>query len=303
MACHLQPALPLCASPLKWADPNLRADNKLDRYKLQSATFRPAPQRGSTIEKNSRRFTDGERIADDTKYYVRCVAVLQGGREAGRIWLEQQYRYRSDDRKNYVIKSLHINNGRKGNQSATTKIDVAVRNAKKYFEAPKNGELLYDEMGNAIDMFQRCIQNLSYNIRRDVAFYGNRGTMAQMYLHSLFNGLPIDLAHEAELRATFTGDKFKTDLEHHLLGESMAKHKFKFIHVIDGDYCFFTGDDIDPSTVERGAAGKAEVTSCAFDELPETWQNRLGVLQLMKDCEIVLDTGYRHNQNTFIIVE
>ena len=39
-----------------------------------------------------------------------------------------------------------------------------------------------------------------------------------------------------------------------------------------------------------------------FDQLSEAWQNRLAVLQLMQDEEIVRDVGYRYNDTNFYIV-
>jgi len=39
-----------------------------------------------------------------------------------------------------------------------------------------------------------------------------------------------------------------------------------------------------------------------FDLLPVAWQERIAVLQLMEDHEVVRDVGYRYNATHFFIL-
>ena len=123
--------------------------------------------------------------------------------------------------------------------------------------------------------------------------------IAQMYLHSLFMGTPPNPEHETILRETILSQKFEEGLSKYLLANAMQNHKYKVISIIDGDYCMYANDEKYPNKVE---ASKAEVLALPFEGLPTKFQDKLAVLQLMEDNEVVLDVGYRLNSDAFAVV-
>ena len=237
--------------------------------------------------------------APEGKRYIRELDVFQDNRSAGSIWVEQQYRYRGEDRKNFVVSSKRIDNGRQRNKMASTKVDVAVRNAKKYFDPPKTGEIIYEMQDLAGDRLGRALVGLKSYIQNSHAFGSGRSLTAQRYLHALLTGAPVDPLHEAELRAAFCTTKFEEELSKYLLAESMSKRTYKTITVIEGDYCMFA-EDVNYTSPEE--ANKAPVLSLSFEQLPEDYQNKVAVLQLMQDNEVVLDVGFRLSETTFLVV-
>jgi hypothetical protein len=64
-------------------------------------------------------------------------------------------------------------------------------------------------------------------------------------------------------------------------------------------YAFFTDNELLES---QSKAEKSEPQLVPFEALPLEWQNRLAVLQLMEDNEVVKDVGYRVDADKFLIV-
>ena len=241
----------------------------------------------------------GVRIADESKRYVRALDVIQDNRIAGAVLVELEYRYRGDNRLNYVVVSNRIDNGRRGNKMATTKVDIAVRNAKKYFDPPRTGELLYDMMDDARDRLGRALAGLKSHVANHHAFNSGRGMIAQQYLHAVLTGAPVNLQHETELRGAFCTTKYEEELSKFLLAQSMQNRIYRTVAIIEGDYCMFADDTVVSCKDE---AAKAAVLSLTFEQLPEDYQSKIAVLQLMQDNEVVLDVGFRLSETTFLVV-
>jgi hypothetical protein len=74
-----------------------------------------------------------------------------------------------------------------------------------------------------------------------------------------------------------------------LLAEKMEKLKYVSVVVYNNAFLI------------RSSTGDTAYKS--FDELPESMQNAISVLQLMEDGEVVDDVGYRHDDTHFLIVE
>lgn len=232
--------------------------------------------------------------------FIREVDVVQDGRVAGNLSVALEYRYRGDDRINYITRSDRIDNGRRGTAMRTTKLDTAARNAKKFFAPPQTSEILFEALDNARAGIHRAIHNLAYPIARDHVFR-NLGTVAQFYLHAQFTGQPVDPTDEELLRKAFLATEFTTNVEKYLLAQAMQDRTYTIVQSVEGSYCYFT-DDVVYDTLSKEEAVKLTVKSCDFEELPDDWQNKLAVLQLMNDEELVLDVGFRYRDSVFLLV-
>lgn len=236
--------------------------------------------------------------APEGKSYLREVDVIQDGRSAGVVYVEIEYRYRGENRLNYVVCSDRIDNGRKGNVMRTTKLDVAVRNAKKHFDPPKTGELLWDAAQAAHDSRDRVINELSSALRHHRMSGTTSALRMQEFVRATLSGQPVDKQLESELREELFSSKYEETLANYMLADAMRKYAYVTISLIDGDYHMFGDGEMVGS---REAAAKATMWCGSFEQLPRELQDKIAVLQLMLDRELVLDVGFKYNDSTFLI--
>lgn len=231
------------------------------------------------------------------KRYVRTVAVLQDGLAAGRITVDRDYNRRATQNWLYIIYSPRINNGRKGDRLTTRDAGVAVRTASKHFLAPSLGEMLGKAVGEARSSLDSTLRDLERPIDRG-QYCPSIETM-QLALYNLLKGVPFD---ERDVREKMLSDKYEAALANYELAKQMRAHAptLRGIIAFRGQYVFTR--DGDPQPYDQQEMEKAAVSTAAFEELPTAWQEKLAVLQLMKDSELVLDVGFRQNEFTFLIV-
>lgn len=231
------------------------------------------------------------------KRYVRTVAVLQDGLAAGRITVERDYNRRATQNWQYTIYSPRINNGRKGERLTTRDAGVAVRTVSKHFLAPSLSEMLGKAVGEARFSLDSTLRDLERPIDRG-QYCPSIETM-QLALYNLLKGVPFD---ERDIREKMLSDKYEAALANYELAKQMRVHvpTMRGIIAFRGQYVFTR--DGDPQPCDQQEMEKAAVSTAAFEELPTAWQEKLAVLQLMKDSELVLDVGFRQNEFTFLIV-
>lgn len=224
------------------------------------------------------------------KRYVRTVAVLQDGLAAGRITVDRDYSRRATQNWRYEIYSERIDNGRKGNKLTTRDAGVAIRTINKYFLAPSLSEMLHKAVGAAHGNLDGALRDLERPIERGQ--YCPNIEVMQLTLYNLLKGVPFD---ERDIREKLLSDKYEAALANYELARQMRACKSTMLGIIAfrGQYVFTRDGDPD---VEKVA------TTATFEELPQAWQEKIAVLQLMQDNELVLDVGYRENESTFLIV-
>lgn len=236
-------------------------------------------------------------LDESGKRYVRTVAVLQDGLAAGRITVERDYNRRAIQNWQYVIYSPRINNGRKGERLTTRDAGVAVRTVSKHFLAPSLNEMLAKAVGEARFSLDSTLRDLERPIDRG-QYCPSIETM-QLALYNLLKGVPFD---DRGIREKMLSDKYEAALANYELAKQMRTHvpTMRGIIAFRGQYVFTR--DGDPQPFDAQDMEKAAVSTATFEELPTAWQEKLAVLQLMKDSELVLDVGYRQNESTFLIV-
>lgn len=108
------------------------------------------------------------------------------------------------------------------------------------------------------------------------------------------NNLPLDHVEERRVNDLLTHEKFDSNRRDYLLSEAMQKHNTggNMIVVAEQDGQFMSWGD----------TSEGFVVTLSFDELPTKIQERIGVLQLMENNEIVLDVGYRLDQGSYYVV-
>jgi hypothetical protein len=236
-------------------------------------------------------------LSTDGKKYVRTVAVLQDGLSAGRITVDRDYNRRASQNWQYEIVSPRIANGRKGEKLTTRDAGVAVRTASKHFMAPSLSEMLSKAVAEARSNLESTLRDLERPIERG-QFCPDVTTM-QITLYNLLKGVPFD---ERNIREKLLSDKYEAALADFELGRHMRvlMPSMRGLIAFRGQYVFTR--DGDPTPYYQREVETAAVSTAPFEELPTAWQEKIAVLQLMRDSELVLDVGYRQNESTFLIV-
>lgn len=229
---------------------------------------------------------------DVDKHYVRLVNVLQDGLAAGTIEVEISYRRRSPQRWTYELHSPRIQNGRKGDSITTCDVNTAARTVTKYFEAPSLKEMLTKAGDRAKMNLEGSFRDLERPLDRGQYCPGL--VHMQVALYNLLKGVPFD---ERYVREKLLTEAFETALANHELATRMRAMTYRRIIAFRGQYVFFRDAAEDSDTAQP------ELTVAPFEELPLPWQDKLAVLQLMRDSELVLDVGYRADESTFLIAE
>ena len=256
--------------------------------------FYHLPKVGRDIASSS--VKNGTRSPEGMKF-TRNVVVLENGSEAGRIAVEREYRYRGDDRFVYVIASRRIDNGRRGDRKSSSKLDVAVRNAKKHFDPIRRGEILYDAMGDVQNALSRNIGALNAPIANGWAIRSAH-VEVQNFVYAILKGIEPDPSDFTTVKECVLTPAFEDSMAKFQLGKAMAKRDYRVVMLTEDGYMMWAEDHA-PSCTEE--AKDAKVLILPFDMLPPGIQDKLAVLQLMQDRELVLDVGFRYNENLFLI--
>lgn len=241
----------------------------------------------------------------DTERYTRTITVLQDGIDAGYIGVFQNYSRRAAQNWHYVLRSQRIDNGRKGNAVSTRSPAVAVSTANRYFIAQSLSEMLYEAVSAALVSKDGTLRDLSRPIER--AQYAPSAATMQVALYNLLKGIPF---HESEVREVFESERFEKALANYELAQQMRIKRMRGIMLFRGHYVYLnrsysevTTGKRDDTSFDKNEIVRGEVKACAFEELPSAWQDKIAVLQLMKDTELVLGVGYRFNESTFLVAE
>lgn len=287
--------------------PNLQlpADRRLDptleelvhKLSLAKPNWFFRQKMGSQIHKKSIAQKESQKVdAPEGTHFIREIEVVQDGRAAGTIEIGHSWSKPLE----FELRSHRLNNGRKGNRMNTTNMGKALSIAKKTF-APKNtGEALYEQREDAAREFRRSVERFGAERRHHRASNGVSTYLMQDYVRAVLRDERPDPSITNQLRELLLSESYETCLANSLLADAMHSRTHRCVAIIDGDYCMFTGDNTPQSKEE---AINAEVFCGPFEMLPSDMQDKLAVLQLMSDNELVLDVGYKVSSDVYLVVE
>jgi hypothetical protein len=191
----------------------------------------------------------------------------------------------------YEIKSWRIETFRGGqNTTRTEKLDIAARKVKKSFVRMDNTEFLT----KAIDAVESNLRNTLHTLRKNI--YDRRLVKDIVYLqkwaYCVVRNLPVPDEINKQIKETFDSDQFEKAMGEYELatdfGTLFDNKKTVVVAEKDGHYVFRDEHDV--------------IMTVEYANLPQAWQERIAVLQLMQDEELVRDVGYRYNDRNFMIV-
>jgi len=230
--------------------------------------------------------------APDGFEYLRAINVVEQGERLGRIFVNLRYGGRTT-KPVYQIESWRIESSR-GHHNATTteKFDIAVRKAKKNFVRMNHDETMGKAENSIRTGMFGTLRELREPIYRTSLVKDTVGL--QKYVFCMVRGLPIPDEIRTTVETVFVSEKYEEHMSRYELGNEIEDHQQtnNMVYVVNqgGLYlCKAQGDITDIMTLD-------------FDSLPVAWQERIAVLQLMEDHEVVRDVGYRYNATHFLII-
>lgn len=244
---------------------------------------------------------NGSVSAPEGKQWLTKFRVLDNGAPAGDIQIEYSYSRSAPEPWRIGVRS-HLVSTTRGSRGMTYSSNEArvIANAKKYLIGQSYGYRLYRELRGAQRVASGAATRLTMDIRHG-QFLTN-ATDAQVLLHSYLTGAPVDVQIESAMRAKLATPKFEQALAEFKLADWFSdvfhKNKCRFIHRHEDGYMAY--EDLEPDDEDQ--SHKARVVVMQFDDLPLAVQEKLAVLQLMSDTEIVKDVGQRVDENSFWVV-
>lgn len=233
----------------------------------------------------------------DSKNYLRKVTVKDRENQTlGTLKVDRENwgRFANSGKPHiFIVESWRINKER-GNrhQTKTTNIDSAVREAKKHFFAKTRKELLTDVTSEVKRGFNDAVYSLSRTFTR-MCNEVDGVTWAHTVMN-MRNNLPLDPVENRRVNDLLMHEKFDSNRRDYLLSEAMQKHNTNNNMIVVAEQ--------DGQFMSWGDTSEGFVVTLSFDELPTKIQERIGVLQLMENNEIVLDVGYRLDQGSYYVV-
>jgi len=226
--------------------------------------------------------------APDDYQYLRVVNVVEQGERIGRIWVN--LRYGRSTTAVYSVESWRIKSSR-GAQNATTteKLDIAVRKAKKNFVRMNHDETMNKAEDSIRSGIYGTLRDLRESIHRMSLVKDTVGL--QKYVFCMVRGLPIPDDIRTAVETVFASEKYEEQMARYELGNEMEVHQQanNMVYVVNHGGLYLCKAQEDIMTLD-------------FDSLPVAWQERIAVLQLMEDHEVVRDVGYRYNATHFFII-
>jgi len=226
--------------------------------------------------------------APDDFQYLRVIHVVEQGERLGKIWVN--LRYGRSTTPVYSVESWRIKSSR-GAQNATTteKFDIAVRKVKKNFVRMNHDEMMGKAESSIHAGIYGTLRDLREPIHRTSLVKDTVGL--QKYVFCIVRGLPIPDEIRTTVETVFASEKYEEHMSRYELGNEIEAHQTadNMVYVVNQGGLYL-------------CKAQGDIMTLDFDSLPVAWQERIAVLQLMEDHEIVRDVGYRYNATHFFII-
>lgn len=240
---------------------------------------------------------------DTEKSYACKFKVIDNGILAGSLFINSDYSRRSNSKGWRIGVTSHLVHNARGDRDTkyTSDVTKALSNAKKYLCAKSMSRIMYEAHLEAYSEARDVVSRLMAPVSRGHFLTGNAD--AQILLHAYLTDSVSTVADtDTAMRAKLLTPTFEKSLSEYYLASFFAdlvsRNQTIFIHQVDGKYAFFT-DGVPNNSDE---AEKAAVTMMEFEQLPVATQEKLGVLQLMQNRELIKDMGMRTSDDSFIIM-
>jgi hypothetical protein len=228
-----------------------------------------------------------EHRAPEGFQFVRALDVRENDELLGNVGVDTHYRSNADQRFIWYMSSWRINKSR-GRQHSTQslKVETIVRECKKLFK-PKNKLELFEKGSELLsERFGRAMRDLTAPIDHGRHIRSTAGV--QVLAYYLLNDIPVVDAEVVNTRNALMTDGFKKAVEEYeLAGSVYHSNRYAVVEVGDGMFMY---------------EHEGEVVCKSFDELTQSQQDKIAVLQLMQDNEMVRDVGFRASAGKYYLI-
>ena len=219
--------------------------------------------------------------------YIRAVDVSEDDEKLGLVGVDTHYRSNVEQRFVYYVNSWRLNKSR-GNRNTTSslKIETITRECKKLFK-PKNRLEVYEKGVEELqNKFNRAHRELVTPIQH--SNFIKSVASVQLLAYSLLHNIPITDREIVDTRDALMSDKYKKAVEDYDVAYSVSSSTRYPVVEVGGMFMY---------------AGATEVECKTYEELSQSQQEKIAVLQLMQDNEMVRDVGFRASAGKYYLIQ
>jgi len=227
---------------------------------------------------------------DDCKY-IRTMSVYEDNEKVGVVGVDQDSR--GDEGFIYTVSNWRIDKARgRRNTTTTKKIDVAVRECKKTFKKRNILELYEKGYEDATTACTRAIRDLCNPISNSQIIRNSTGM--QLVGYCLANNIPFDNKELIDIHNKLKSQEYSEAVDKYFLAKDMhnAHNKMAVVDV-GGRFAYKAMVEGEPDV---------QLVTKEYEELSQDMQDKIAVLQLMQDNEMVRNVGFRAKAGVFVIL-
>ena len=226
---------------------------------------------------------------DDCKY-IRTMSVYEDNEKVGVVGVDQDGR--SDTGYIYTVSNWRIDKSRgRRNTTTTKKIDVAIRECKKTFKKRNILELYEKGQDDATTACNRAIRDLTNPITNSQLLRNSTGI--QLVAYCMANNLPFDNKELITLHDKLKSEEYGEAVDKYLLAMEVSRANKMAVIDVGGRFAYKAMVEEQPDV---------QLITKEYEELSQSMQDKIAVLQLMQDNEMVRDVGFRAKAGVFLLV-
>jgi hypothetical protein len=219
--------------------------------------------------------------------------VFENDEELGTIGVEWAHRRGVAQRYVWYVESWRIDRMRgSANTKTSMKMDIIVRETKKIFKPKGMAELMGIARPKIGSAWHYAIRDLTAPFERVQGIKSQ--TDLQLYAFCLANNRDVDMTKFTHLLKQLRSSEFETIIANYELGMALqdCADRNDVLDVVIQDNTFVVSEpkEVDPRRM-------------TYEEMPIPWQERIAVLQLVSDGELVRDTGYKVHETWYRIIK
>jgi len=226
---------------------------------------------------------------DDCKY-IRTMSVYEDNEKVGVVGVDQDSR--GDEGFIYTVSNWRIDKARgRRNTTTTKKMDVAIRECKKTFKKRNILELYDKGHDDATLAVNRAARDLTSPISGSQLL--RNSTSVQLVAYCMANNLPFDNKELIDTHGKLKSQEYGEAVDKYLLAMEISRADKMAVIDVGGRFAY--------RTMLEGESDVQLVTK-EYEELPQIMQDKIAVLQLMQDNEMVRNVGFRAKAGVFLII-
>ena len=223
--------------------------------------------------------------------FIRFMNAYEDGEKIGLVGVDQESK--SDTGFIYTVSNWRIDKSRgRRNTTTTKKIDVAVRECKKTFKKRNILELYEKGEEDAVSACNRAVRSLCDPISSSHLI--RNGTGMQLVGYCLANNIPFDNKELIAIHDKLKSQEYIEAVDKYFLAKDIHNTLNKMAVVdVGGRFAYKTMVEGEPDV---------QLVTKEYEELSQSMQDKIAVLQLMQDNEMVKDVGFRAKAGVFLII-